>query len=216
MSILNDRLQNASWQLKVLRGLSQIADNIVAADNDYEAAIVKETCGSGASQTIRMLLEIRVFDPSAGTFAAPVYYVPGSNSPTTIGAGCTIDYQSDAAVLALILSELESIDQRVALNVTNTGLIAGDLESTPGRTPELTRVTTNGTVASGAYSISFANVGTADAGIGGDNSGTPAVPGTILKAGETVTFSAPHKDTLDAMDYQASATGELLIAVVKP
>ena len=216
MSILNDRLQNASWQLKVLRGLSNIADNIVAADNDYEAAIVKETCGSGAGQTTRLLLEIRIFDPSAGTFAAPVYYVPGSNTPTTIGAGCTIDYQSDAAVLALILAELESIDQRVALNVTNTGLIAGYLETTPGRTPELTRVTANGTIAAGAYSISFANVGTADAGVGGDNDGTPVVAGTVLKAGETVTFSAPHKDTLDAMDYQASATGELLIAVVKP
>ena len=214
MSILNDRLQNASWQLKVLRGLSNIADNIVAADNDYEAAIVKETCGSGGSQTTRLLLEIRIFDPSAGTFSAPVYYVPGSNTPTTIGAGCTIDYQSDAAVLALILAELESIDQRIALNVTNTSAIAGYLETTPGRTPELTRVTTNGTIAVGAYSISFANVGTADAGVGGNNS-TPTA-GTVLKAGETVTFTAPHKDTLDAVDYQASATGTLLIAVVKP
>ncbi len=242
MSILNDRLQNASWQLKVLRGLSNIADSIVAADNDYEAAIVKETC-PGSPPTTRLLWEIRIFDPSAGTFAAPVYYVPGSNTPTTIGAGCTIDYQSDAAVLALILAELESIDLHAANISTDTGniethvgnidsdtgtikndiaLIKADVDDiriavqgVAGRTPELTRVTANGTIAVGAYSISFANVGTADAGVGGDNDGTPVVAGTVLKAGETVTFTAPGKDTLDAMDYQASATGELLIAVVK-
>jgi len=237
MSILNDRLQNASWQLKVLRGLSKIADNIVAADNDYEAAIVRETCGS----TKRLLLEIRIFDPSEGTFSDPVYYLPGSNTPTTIGAGCTLEYLNDSAVLALILSELESIDNHASAISTDTGniethvgnidsdtgtikndiaLIKADVddiriavEGVAGRTPELSRVTANGTVAVGAYSISFANVGTADAGVGGDNSGGTA--GTVLKAGETVTFTAPGKDTLDAVDYQASATAILLIAVVK-
>lgn len=215
MSILNDRLQNASWQLKVLRGLSNIADSIIAADNDYEAKTVNVTSCSTPSKN-GLYLEIRIFDSATGVFADPVYYRSGSNTATVLPSPCNIEYLSDAAVLALILSELESIDQRVALNVTNTDLIAGYLETTPGRTPELTRVTTNGTIAAGAYSISFANVGTADAGVGGDNDGTPVVLGTVLKPGETVTFSAPHKDTLDAMDYQASATGELLIAVVKP
>lgn len=223
MSILNDRLQNASWQLKVLRGLSKIADNIVAADNDYEAAIVRETCGS----TKRLLLEIRIFDPSEGTFSDPVYYLPGTNTPTTIGAGCTLEYLNDSAVLALILSELEEIETHVGNIDSDTGTIKTDIalikadvddiriaaQGVAGRTPGLERVTANGTVPVGAYSISFANVGTADAGIGGDNSVPTA--GTVLKAGETVTFTAPGKDTLDAMDYQASATAILLIAVVK-
>lgn len=198
MSILNDRLQNASWQLKVLRGLSNIADNIVTADNDYEAAIVKETC-PGPPVTSRLLLEIRTFDSSEGTFSDPVYYVPGSNTPTTIGAGCTIDYQSDSAVLALILSELESIDTEIKGN--------------PNKTPSLDRKTANGTVAAGAFSVSFANVGTDNAGIGGDN--TVPTAGTLLAPGETVTFSGSGKDTLAAIDYQASATATLLIAEVR-
>ena len=105
------------------------------------------------------------------------------------------------AVLALILSELESIDTEIKGN--------------PNKTPSLDRQTANGTVAAGAFSVSFANVGTADAGIGGDNTGPPVVAGTVLAPGETVTFSGSGKDTLAAIDYQASATAILLIAEVR-
>jgi hypothetical protein len=200
MSILNDRLQNASWQLKVLRGLSNIADNIVAADNDYEAKTVNVTLCSNSSLN-GLYLEIRIFDSVTGIFAPPVYYRSGSNTAVLLPSPCEIKYLSDAAVLALILSELESID-------TNT-------KSNANKTPSLNRETSNGTITAGAFSVTFANVGTTDAGIGGDNAGPPVVLGTALAAGETVTFSGSGKDTLAAIDYQASATAILLIAEVR-
>jgi len=197
MSILNDRLQNASWQLKVLRGLDKIATNIVAADSDYEAKIVAaSSCANPALNGI--YLEIRIFDVSSGTVSSPTYYKPGGTTAVDLSA-CSIEYQTDAAVLALILSELESIDTEIKGN--------------PNKTPSLDRQTANGTVAAGAFSVSFANVGTADAGIGGDNSVPTA--GTVLAPGETVTFSGSGKDTLAAIDYQASATAILLIAEVR-
>ena len=89
MSIINDRLGNASWQLKVLRGLSEISDSLVTANNDYEDQIVQEIC---AGVPTRVLLEIRVFNNDTGQFGAPEYYVPGSSTPTTLGAGCTVTY----------------------------------------------------------------------------------------------------------------------------
>lgn len=199
MSILNDRLQNASWQLKVLRGLDKIATNIVAADSDYEAKIVAaSSCADPALNGI--YLEIRIFDVSSGTFSSPTYYKPGGTTAVDLSA-CSVEYQTDAAVLALILSELESIDTEIKGN--------------PNKAPRLIRETANGTVAAGAFSVSFANVGTSDVGIGGDNTGPPVVAGTVLAPGETVTFSGSGKDTLAAIDYQASATAILLIAEVR-
>lgn len=198
MSILNDRLQNASWQLKVLRGLSNIADNIVAADNDYEAKTVNVTLCSNSSLN-GLYLEIRIFDPATGIFASPVYYRSGSNTAVVLPTPCEIKYLSDAAVLALILSELESIDTEIKGNAN--------------KTPSLNRFAGDGTITAGAFSVTFANVGTTAAGIGGDN-GVPTA-GTDLEPGETVTFSGSGKDTLAAIDYQASATAILLIAEVR-
>lgn len=198
MSILNDRLQNASWQLKVLRGLSNIADNIVAADNDYEAKTVNVTLCATSSKN-GLYLEIRIFDAATGVFAPPVYYRSGSNTPTVLPSPCKIEYLSDAEVLGMILTELESIDTEIKGNAN--------------KTPSLDRQTTNGTVTAGAFSVTFANVGTTAAGIGGDN-GVPSA-GTDLEPGETVTFSGSGKDTLEAIDYQASATAKLLIAEVR-
>mgnify|MGYP003637344853 FL=1 len=198
MSIINDRLGNASWQLKVLRGLSNIADNIVAADNDYEAKIVRVTlCSSGALNGL--YLEVRIFDASTGVFAPPVYYKSGTNTAVLLPTPCAIEYVSDAAVLTLILQELESIDTEIKGNAN--------------KTPILNRVIANGTIAAGAFSVTFANVGTTAAGIGGDN-GIPTA-GTDLEPGETVTFSGSGKDTLEAIDYQASAAAKLLIAEVR-
>ena len=199
MSIINDRLGNASWQLKVLRGLSNIADNIVAADNDYEAKIVRVTlCSSGALNGL--YLEVRIFDAATGVFAPPVYYRSGTNTAVLLPSPCVIEYVSDAAVLALILTELESIDTEIKGNAN--------------KTPILSRVVVDGTITAGAFSVTFANVGSAAVGIGGDNT-PPATVGTVLEAGETVTFSGSGKDTLAAIDYQASATAILLIAEVR-
>jgi hypothetical protein len=73
------------------------------------------------------------------------------------------------------------------------------------RTPTVSRVSASGTIAAGAYSVSFASVGTANATIG---SGL-----TTLKPNETINFDAGGiNNTLASIAYDSSAVGaELLI-----
>jgi len=70
------------------------------------------------------------------------------------------------------------------------------------RTPTLLRTSGSGTIAAGAYSMSFASVGTANATVGG----------MILKPGETVNFDAGAiNNTLAAVAYNATTAGAELI-----
>lgn len=74
------------------------------------------------------------------------------------------------------------------------------------RTPTILRTSSNSSVAAGAYSVSFASVGTVDATVGG----------VTLKVGETINFDAGGIDnTLASISYDSSAAGaELLIITV--
>lgn len=72
------------------------------------------------------------------------------------------------------------------------------------RTPSLTRVTTPGTVAAGAFSVSVYNAGTTDG----------VWLGATIKPGEQFTYAAPGNDTLGAFAYTASATAELVITTI--
>jgi len=64
--------------------------------------------------------------------------------------------------------------------VTNTAIIINQLSGAP-RTANILRVTgSSGTIATNVYSISFSNVGTANA----------TVNGVVLKQGETINFDA--------------------------
>jgi len=71
------------------------------------------------------------------------------------------------------------------------------------RTPTVSRVSASGTIAAGAYSVSFASVGTVNATVGG----------VTLKPGETINFDAGAiNNTLASIAYNSSAVGaELLI-----
>jgi hypothetical protein len=71
------------------------------------------------------------------------------------------------------------------------------------RTPTVLRVSASGTIAAGAYSVSFASVGTVDATVGG----------VTLKVNETINFDAGGiNNTLASIAYDSSAAGaELLI-----
>ena len=73
------------------------------------------------------------------------------------------------------------------------------------RTPTILRTSANSSIAAGAYSMSFASVGTANATVGAGL--------TILKPGETINFDAGAiNNTLGAVAYDSSAVGaELLI-----
>ena len=71
------------------------------------------------------------------------------------------------------------------------------------RTPTILRTSANSSVAAGAYSVSFASVGTVDSTVGG----------ATLKPGETINFDAGAiNNTLGAITYNSSTAGaELLI-----
>jgi hypothetical protein len=71
------------------------------------------------------------------------------------------------------------------------------------RTPTISRVSASSSVTAGAYSVSFASVGTVNATVGG----------ATLKPGETINFDAGAiNNTLASIAYDSSAVGaELLI-----
>lgn len=102
----------------------------------------------------------------------------------------------------------------VPLNVNATGQVAiqdgGNSITVDGgtgvqRTPTFLRPTgTSGTVAAGAYSVSFASVGTANATVGG----------ITLKSGETLNFDAGAiNNTLAAITYDTTTAGAELIII---
>tara|TARA_R110000868_G_scaffold1609_1_gene12909 strand:- start:3863 stop:4690 length:828 start_codon:yes stop_codon:yes gene_type:complete len=115
---------NFPWQLKMLLGQQCACDELTAinantdnveflltsiltslqAQTDYEARFVLETCPGPIT---RVLLEVRIWDQDSGTWGPITYYLPGSSTPETIGAGCTIEYTDPNAFLAQILAELQ-------------------------------------------------------------------------------------------------------------
>ena len=72
------------------------------------------------------------------------------------------------------------------------------------RITNILRTTSNGTIAAGKYSVSFANVGSDDS----------VVKGVIIKSGETINFDAGTlNNTLDAIAYDATGTDLLIIYI---
>ena len=108
------------------------------------------------------------------------------------------------------LAALESVTVQnpagaAAVNIQDGGNIITVDSNAIERTPTILRTSASSSVAAGAYSVSFASVGTGNATVG-------AGP-TILKPGETINFDAGGIDnTLAAIAYDASGVGaELLI-----
>jgi hypothetical protein len=91
----------------------------------------------------------------------------------------------------------------VPLNVNAAGQAVVTGGTGVSRTPTILRTSTNSSVASGAYSVSFASVGTVDSTVGG----------ATLKPGEIINFDAGAiNNTLGAITYNSSTAGaELLI-----
>lgn len=158
--------------------------NILAAIDtmrDYEVRLVVDSDDD-------TWLEVRYWDAQSGALGAPLYYLPGSVvSGSPVGS---ISYINPNTYLAQIITELQTIDARIA-SVT--------------RTPSLTRTTGSGTVAAGARRASFFNSGAAD---------DATVLGTILKQNESITFVADGEDDiLSAISYDAG-TSELVIVTI--
>jgi hypothetical protein len=87
---------------------------------------------------------------------------------------------------------------------TDPALVVTQSPNGTARTASLAQVTSSGTVSAGAQSVTFANVGTANA----------TVAGGALAPNQTVSFSVNYPDTLAAITYTASATAILNIAKV--
>ena len=112
----------------------------------------------------------------------PTATPPAFNNPVYYPAG------SNTPVLPTLPVTYITPEIPQSIGVSTLRPAAGDAEET-------------GTI-SAARSISIANTGTADA----------EVDGTVLKAGEVVTFDAGLNNTLMDLEYDCSATGaELLI-----
>ena len=106
------------------------------------------------------------------------------------------------------LAALESVTVQnpagaAAVNIQDGGNIITVDSNAIERTPTILRTSASSSVAAGAYSVSFASVGTGNATVGG----------VTLKVGETINFDAGGIDnTLAAIAYDATGAGaELLI-----
>lgn len=113
--------------------LAQIL-SAIQSGSDYEAALVLDA----ANVT---WLEVRIYNPSTGTWDAPLYYQAGSNIPGT--PTDPITYINPNSYLS-----------QLVINTTSAT-----------RTPGLIRVTGAGTIAPLVYDFSVSNVGSANGSI---------------------------------------------------
>jgi len=65
---------NYPYQSKVLFSLNRIGNLIGATTTEFEAQLVIDNASV-------VWLEVRVYDPDTETFAAPIYFPPGSSTP---------------------------------------------------------------------------------------------------------------------------------------
>jgi hypothetical protein len=93
--------------------------------------------------------------------------------------------------------------EELLVKVNSLTLTGSNLDAKT-RTSNILRTTTTGTIAAGAYSVSFANTNTVNA----------TVKTVILKPGETINFDAgAMNNTLDAIPYVATGTELLIISI---
>lgn len=213
---------NFSYELKVLQGLQCTCDQLKNIDantdtvepllaqiltaiqngTDYEAMLVIDNVGV-------TWLEVRIWNGT--TFDPPVYFLAGSNTTGTPVAPITyINPNTYLAQIVSYSSNLVSIEAGTpnALGQTTMAasmpVVIASNQVGVQRTPTFLRPAgTSGTIPAGGYSMSFANVGTINATVGG----------ITLKPGETMNFDAGAiNNTLGSVAYNATgAGGELLI-----
>lgn len=213
---------NFPWQLKVLKGLQEIANQtslpltcvedsiaLCAGGNLLTSTTIGADIGLDVNIIGGVTLEVNL---DAANDQVGVYgYVNGaSGSPVPLNVNATgqVAIQDggnsitvDGTVTANAGTGNFTVVQTTASNL-NATVVGGTGVS---RTPTILRTSTNSSVAAGAYSMSFASVGTANATVGAGL--------TILKPGETINFDAGAiNNTLGAVAYDSSAVGaELLI-----
>ncbi len=172
-------------ELVSIRGALGTLITLIEADQDYEAKLVIDQGGAGETW-----LEVRIWNPDTQTWEIPEYARPGDNTFYQLG-----DPGGPIAPLVYI-----NPNTYLAQIVTNTTGAA--------RTPNIIRTSASGnvnTVAATFYSVSVANVGTADGTILG---------GTVLKSGEIINFdSGSLNNTFNSFAYDATGT-EFIITFI--
>jgi len=176
---LKDKTATDASLQEIEASLEAILDALQAGQ-DYEAKLVVDSAVPPVTY-----LEVRIWNPDTQTWEPPQYYLPGSNTPSS--PVLPISYINPNTFLAQI--------------VTNT---TGSL-----RTPNVIRTSGSGnvnTVAATFYSVSVANVGSADGSIlGGVNN---------LKSGEILNFdSGSLNNTFNSFAYDATGT-EFIITFI--
>ena len=214
-----DKGSNFNYELKVLQGLQNIINNVLAGVdvtvvNGAGAAAVNIQDG-GNSITVDGSVSV-----TNGAGASAVNIQDGGNSITVdgtvnIGTMPEVEIKNDAgnpvpvngtvavsSLPAVSILSLPNEGQQTMANSISVALASN--QAGVQRTPTFLRpANTSGTVSAGTYSMSFANVGTINATVGG----------VILKPGETINFDAGAiNNTLGSVAYSATgAGGELLI-----
>lgn len=165
--------------------LQEIEDSLnsilstLQSGQDYEAKLVVDDNGNGQTY-----LEVRKWNSDTQTWEPPEYYLPGSNTPST-------------PILPLVYINPNTFLAQIVSNTTGAA-----------RTPNAIRTSASGnvnTVAATFYSVSVANVGTADGTILG---------GTVLKSGEIINFdSGSLNNTFNSFAYDATGT-EFIITFI--
>jgi hypothetical protein len=176
---LKDKTATDASLQEIEASLEAILDALQAGQ-DYEAKLVVDSDVPPVTY-----LEVRIWNPDTQTWEPPQYYLPGSNTPSS--PVLPISYINPNTFLAQI--------------VTNT--------TGAPRTPNIIRTSASGnvnTVAATFYSVSVANVGTADGSIlGGVNN---------IKSGEILNFdSGSLNNTFNSFAYDATGT-EFIITFI--
>jgi hypothetical protein len=202
---------NMPWQWQVLKGLQAILDEVAEP----------LTCAEDS---------VTICSPTGG-LDVNVHDALGNNiTSTAVGADTGLDVNIIGGVALSV--NLDALDDQVgiygytdvndpnsvkAVKVDSSGAVAiqdgGNSITVDGgtgvsRTPTFLRPSTaspgTGTVAVGAFSASFASVGTANALVGG----------MVLKPGETLNFDAGAiNNTLAAITYDVTTNGAELIII---
>jgi len=218
---------NFPYQLRTLQLLDAINNSISALPGvDYETRTTTyEAIGSGTGYSIGdIVVRYDIIDVATSTVVSTVWFnqtlqttitapAPGNLTPISAPSGVTIlngpltaavNIQDGGNSITTDTTQLPA-----TLGQTNmAGSLSVALASNQNgvaRTPNFLRPTgSNGTVAAGRYSMSFASVGTGNAIVGG----------IILKTGETLNFDAGAiNNTLGAVAYDTTTNvgAELII-----
>lgn len=211
-----DKGSNFNYELKVLQGLQCACDQLKAINIDTDDL---EQLLADLIAELQAGIDVTVVN---GAGASAVNIQDGGNSITvdgsvsvTNGAGASavniqdggnsITVDGTVAVSSLPAVSILSLPNEGQQTMANSISVAlASNQAGVQRTPTFLRpANTSGTISAGTYSMSFANVGTINATVGG----------ITLKPGETISFDAGAvNNTLGSVAYNATgAGGELLI-----